>query len=160
MTDKELIKQEIERIIEEETPISKGSDYYHGVKESMEKLRQFINSLPEESGCEVNCTIKSGDLKEELDNFLKDPVFGKLISRNAGLVLARHFAEWQKQKDEELFSKDSWNYIEEHYPNVSQEEKLRLYDMSIKSRLAGADTMKKRMKKKLCKQSMRKVDLI
>ena len=49
MSDKvQLIKEEIERIIEEETPISKGSDYYHGAKESMNKLLQFINSLPEE----------------------------------------------------------------------------------------------------------------
>lgn len=52
MTDKELIKQEIERIIEKETPISKGSDYYHGTKESMEKLLQFIDSLLEEPASE------------------------------------------------------------------------------------------------------------
>ena len=58
-------------------------------------------------------------------------------------------AEWQKQKDEELFSKDTWTYIEENYPNITEEEKLRLYDISIKSRLAGAETFKKHMKETL-----------
>ena len=52
MTDKDKIKEKIERIIEEETPISKGSDYYHGTKESMEKLLKFIDSLPEEPASE------------------------------------------------------------------------------------------------------------
>lgn len=56
-------------------------------------------------------------------------------------------AEWQKQQDEELFKDDSWNYIEEHYPNITKEEKLRLYDISIKSRLAGANAIKQKMMK-------------
>ena len=47
--DKEKILAEIDRIIQEETPISKGSYYFHGVVESMDKLRSFINSMPVES---------------------------------------------------------------------------------------------------------------
>lgn len=50
------------------------------------------------------------------------------------------------QEEEKLNDKDSWTFIEENYPNITQEEKLRLYDISIKSRLAGADTFKKQMK--------------
>jgi hypothetical protein len=65
-------------------------------------MLSFIDSLPKESGCEVNFTTKSEDLVEELDNFLKDPVFGKLINRNAGIALAHHFAEWQREKDIKL----------------------------------------------------------
>lgn len=42
------------------------------------------------------------DLVEEVDNLLKDPVFGKLINRNAGIALARHFAEWQKYQMKEV----------------------------------------------------------
>lgn len=41
------------------------------------------------------------ELEKELDEFLKDHVFGKLINRNAGLALARHFAEWQSKQDKE-----------------------------------------------------------
>ena len=58
-------------------------------------------------------------------------------------------AEWQKQQDEKLFKEDSWNYIEENYPNITEEEKLRLYDISIKSRLAGANAVKQQMKETL-----------
>ena len=66
---------------------------------------------------------------------------------------ARHFAEWQKQQDKKLFKDDSWNYIEENYPNICQEEKLRLYDISIKSRLAGANSIKQQMKKTAKKET-------
>lgn len=58
---KEAIKAEIERIINEETPVSKGADYYHGVKESMEILLSFIDSLPEEKPSE--------DLEEAADEY-------------------------------------------------------------------------------------------
>lgn len=96
MTDKELIKQEIERIIEEETPISKGSDYYHGTKESMEKLLQFIDSLQEEH---------NEDLKEEFNRFLDEEGVPRMWHSDEqmewGMDIARHFAEWQKKKDQE-----------------------------------------------------------
>ncbi len=64
------IKQEIERIIEEETPISKGSDYYHGAKESMEKLLKFIDSLPEEPCCKIDLTAENENKNfEEIDRY-------------------------------------------------------------------------------------------
>lgn len=105
-----------------------GSEKFdEGELYAYKQILQFIDSIPEESDCEKKdyrerykrivqteqfkrayCDKSLGkeepesdDLKEELDNFLKDPVFGKLINRNAGLVLAHHFAEWQKQKDQE-----------------------------------------------------------
>lgn len=38
--------------------------------------------------------IKEVDLKKEYDNkFFKDPVFGKLVNRNAGISIAKHFLE-------------------------------------------------------------------
>ena len=46
--DAEKLKAEISRIIEEETPISKGSDYYHGVADTADKLLPFITSLQQE----------------------------------------------------------------------------------------------------------------
>lgn len=39
---------EIRRIVEEETPISKGSYYYHGVADTADKLLSFIDSLQQE----------------------------------------------------------------------------------------------------------------
>lgn len=48
-----------------------------------------------------------------------------------------------------LFKEDTWKHIEEQYPDVTKEEKLRLYDISIKSRLAGANVIKQKMKEVL-----------
>lgn len=40
----------------------------------------------------------SEDLEKEVDSFLDDPVFGNLINRNAGIALARHFAQWSLEQ--------------------------------------------------------------
>ena len=90
MSDKELIKQEIERIIDEETPISKGSDYYHGSKESMEKLLQFIDFLPEEPASE--------DLEEEIKNYFSGWCMRDSREQECFFQTARHFAEWQRKQ--------------------------------------------------------------
>lgn len=38
--------------------------------------------------------VKDVDLEKEYDNeFFKDPVFGKLVNRNAGISIAKHFFE-------------------------------------------------------------------
>lgn len=38
--------------------------------------------------------VKEVDLVKEYDNeFFKDPVFGKLVNRNAGIGIAKHFFE-------------------------------------------------------------------
>lgn len=90
MSDKELIKQEIERIIEEETQISKGSDYYHGVKESMEKLLKFIDSLQEEPASEdlEEALAECVNRRLEIDEFANDSIKFAFIEG----------AEWQKQQ--------------------------------------------------------------
>lgn len=145
MTDKELIKQEIERLKHTSNAYDIRSRFMF-----LLEIEEFINSLPEESGCEVNFTTQSEDLDEDssFEKILQEIYikYDKKISIESLLDIARHFAEWQKQKDEELFSKDTWAYIEENYPNITEEEKLRLYDISIKSRLAGAETFKKHIK--------------
>ena len=46
--DADKLKADIRRIVEEETPISKGSDYYHGVADTADKLLSFIASLQQE----------------------------------------------------------------------------------------------------------------
>ena len=93
------IKEEIERLKEHTAKCGypEQGEFENGNREGRnwvcDKLLSFIDSLHEEPASE--------DLEEELDNFLKDPVFGKLINRNAGIALARHFAEWQKQQIKE-----------------------------------------------------------
>jgi hypothetical protein len=38
--------------------------------------------------------VKEVDLEKEYDNeFFKDQVFGKLVNRNAGISIAKHFFE-------------------------------------------------------------------
>ena len=59
----------------------------------LDKLLSSIDSLPEESGCEVNFTTKSEDLEEELHNFLIEQGPMATLER-----CAKHFAEWQKEK--------------------------------------------------------------
>ena len=81
MSNIEKIKAEIERIINEETPVSKGVDYYHGVKESMEILLSFIDSLPE-------------------DDPLNDQRFGEGF--DAGRVVQRIFDETEEKPSEDL----------------------------------------------------------
>ena len=47
-------------------------------------LLSFLNTLE----------VKEVDLEKEYDNeFFKDPVFGKLVNRNAGISIAKHFFE-------------------------------------------------------------------
>lgn len=144
MTDKELIKQEIERRIEMYKGLKPvGDQFYLGQISAAKGILQFIDSLPEEPGCEVNFTAKNEDLEEYAKKLAK----GAALDKHNLIWMCKKGAEWQKQQDEELFKDDSWNYIEENYPNISQEEKLRLYDISIKSRLAGANSIKQKMVK-------------
>ena len=156
MTDKvQLIREEIERQIEKGKvkcqQSQENNDYESFVAWSEHvatcgKLLVFINSLPEEPASEDLDTeiaimwSKSCHLNKERDKRIAT------LTSIAFTEIARHFAEWQKQQDEKLFKADSWNYIEENYPNINQEEKLRLYDISIKSRLAGANAIKQQLK--------------
>lgn len=49
------------------------------------KLRSFVEDTLE---------VKEVDLEKEYDNeFFKDPVLGKLVNRNAGISIAKHFFE-------------------------------------------------------------------
>lgn len=161
MTDKiQKIKEEIKRL-KKESRISSFHyyEYDDGYADSCNQILQFIDSLPEQSGCEVNCTTKNEDLEEAMELSVSEEPLLEFFATGQPAIgaygkdsLRNQFeagAEWQKQKDEKLFKDDSWNYIEENYPNICQEEKLRLYDISIKSRLAGANAIKQQMKEVL-----------
>lgn len=76
--DAEKLIAEISRIVEEETPISNGSDYYHGVADTADKLLSFITSLKQEQP-EV-------DLEKEMDRWLDE-------EPHTVRATARHFYE-------------------------------------------------------------------
>ena len=60
-------------------------------------LLDFLSTLESEK------PMKQEELEEEYKDYVvNDPVYSKLVNRNAGLVIARHFAQWQKQHDAEL----------------------------------------------------------
>lgn len=91
MTDKELIKQEIEY------RLSSGK-YSINSKQALEDIIVFIDSLPEESGCEVNFTTKSDDLEEEIQRAYYDKSLydANNLDRQDFNNIAHHFAEWYK----------------------------------------------------------------
>lgn len=153
MSDKvQLIKEEIVRLY---NLYELSNDYQR--MGAFSTILDFIDSLPEEPASED----LEEEIEEEIDNLCELGCYMEDLAKgnSEGVYplpdnvikelrkFARHFAEWQKIEDEKLFKDDSWNYIEENYPNINQEEKLRLYDISIKSRLAGANAIKQKMMK-------------
>ena len=116
MADKEIIKQDIERRIEKYGPDFKTP--YDAMYQLL-TLLDFIDSIPEESTSE--------DLEEEIDRCWEgwiDPnpevkgVDGYL-SKDEFSVYARHFAEWQKQKDQETIE------LAEEHAMLAGMEKMR-----------------------------------
>lgn len=90
----------------------------YSAKEGLDYIESYINTLSkqQEQPCDT-CTNDKGcvtcedgelwegkeqpseDLEKEYEEYVdKDPVFGKLINHFAGITVARHFAEWQKEQ--------------------------------------------------------------
>ena len=90
MTQKELIRQEIERrkkicegIFERES-----DTYYQGKAVAYGELLPFIDSLPEEKPSE--------DLNDEIKKFIEEYGYERGEDKLLIAIVARHFAEWQK----------------------------------------------------------------
>lgn len=99
MSDKELIKQEIESYKESMKSLWPHSDFRRGQITAYNHILQFIDSLPEENHFEDKSEMVSEDLEEELHNWMKENCDDNGFFNQ--LELARHFAEWQKKKDQE-----------------------------------------------------------
>ena len=74
MTDKELIKQEIERLKNHTLDIQKSTNELitsvgRGRVEAFNDILKFIDSLPEEPTDEANCTTQNEGLEEEAEAF-------------------------------------------------------------------------------------------
>lgn len=103
MTDKELIKQEIESYKESMKGLEPHSDFRRGQLTAYNQIMQFINSLPEEPASE--------DLEEAADEYAENhgfrvPYDGSnkfyddvdVKASKEGFIAG---AAWQKQKDQE-----------------------------------------------------------
>lgn len=114
MTDKKLIKQEVEKLKSE---YNKESNFRtvrgDTAREVLDKLLSFIDSIPEEPTGEVNCTTKSEDWEEDcsFEKILQEIYikYDKKISIESLLDIASHFAEWGRNHFEdksEMVSED------------------------------------------------------
>ena len=88
LIDKAVMVTEIERQIKEYSKSKKeypDCEYYEGALDVLENFRdEFLGTLK----------TKEVDLTKEYDNeFFKDPILGKLVNRNAGISIAKHFFE-------------------------------------------------------------------
>ena len=95
MTQKELIRQEIERlkkILEESTYYLDNSQQALGYSFALDDFKEFIDSLPEEKPSE--------DLEEAADNHIKSIDDGNdewsLVDVKAAFIAG---AEWQREQD-------------------------------------------------------------
>lgn len=73
----------------ESNPTYGYADYYKGKIDACKDIQEFITSLRQEQQ-EVNLVT------EYDEQFYSDPVYGKLVNRNAGIAIARHFYELGK----------------------------------------------------------------
>lgn len=79
----EKIRAEIERLYQEHAT----REYLDEACLVLDELEDFLETIKEEPV----------DLEKEYKEYVEDdPVFGKLINRNAGIVVARHFYELGK----------------------------------------------------------------
>lgn len=107
MTDKELIKQEIERRIAEG---SSKNDISEGAL-ALESLLDFIDNLQEESGCEADCTTIDEDLEAEIQRYFSEE---KWIEKPIAEI-AIHFANWQHGKDFDDLLQSEMKFPKEYY---------------------------------------------
>jgi hypothetical protein len=81
--------------------------------------KDFIDSLPEESGCEVNFTTKRENLEEEFYRFIdEEEGIPKMCNTREciawGVDIASHFAEWQENKNAAQSCKNLYAAIKEN----------------------------------------------
>lgn len=140
MSDKELIKQEIEKQIdyaEDDTRYTES--YREGLIAAYQTIKTFIDSLPEENHFEGKSEMVSEDLKEEIERWIKKKHF-IFTEVDEIIETARHFAKWKKQKSIQDFLEKAEMYLKTRvyynmHPNnittVIQEFKNYIQDAEI-----------------------------
>lgn len=99
MTEREKIKKEIERRLDLYSIAEKDDSIFARMGE-LSSLIDFIDSLPEEHTDEANCTTENEDLNEELHSWMRENCDDNGFFNQ--FELARHFAEWQREKNKQL----------------------------------------------------------
>ena len=97
----EKIRQKIEELYNGEAPKHDPQcNFNDGYFTGIDAIAQFIDTLESEK------PMNQEGLEEEYKDYVEsDPVYSKLVNRNAGLGIARHFAQWgaeHKQKNEQF----------------------------------------------------------
>ena len=129
MNKLQLIRKEIERLKDCASPIVVCDTLLNLIDSFSEEPKCIYNRTLEErkesckycsAACDVRIeeTTTNEDLVKELDDFIKDLVIGKLINRNAGIALARHFADWQQKQDYKRFG---WHDAKKEQPPMEEE---------------------------------------
>lgn len=140
MTDKELIKQEIERQLY-------CGLYSIDAKATLQNLYTFIDSIPEEH---------NNDLEKEIGLYTTNSLLKKRnhdtgiyhLTQNDCDSIARHFAEWQKERDYLQYShislkdiKDAWQTLKKNKPDIESYPPICF--------VKGAEWQKQQMKEAL-----------
>lgn len=141
MTDKELIKQEIERRI---TEGSSKNDISEGAL-ALESLLDFIDNLKKESGCEADCTTIDEDLEAEIQRYFSEE---KWIEKPVAEI-AIHFADWQHGKDFDDLLQSEMKFPKEYYERGMadmREEILQKAEKILTERMYFSDDEVKQFK--------------
>ena len=126
LVDKDRIVAEIERRVAEGEKVVKElpSSAIMGLIQAYKNTLSFLDTLE----------VKEVDLGKEYDNeFFKDPVFSKLVNRNAGISIAKHFFELGLNANNPIAEENLESFVRqvidldieagEHYNNIIKEER-------------------------------------
>ena len=120
MTNEELlakIKAEIERRYKEFD--GKTGDIATTSRLAYLDVISFLNTLESEK------PMNQEGLKEEYKDYVEsDPVYSKLVNRNAGLSIARHFAKWGAEHAREQMMKEGNVILAEEDFNAEKEKSM------------------------------------
>ena len=91
---------------------------------SVEEMERIIKENGLEVGDRIKLTVSVDseeqeleEITKEVDNYMEDPVASKLMNRNAALGLARHFVQWQKDREKPV-SNESPKWSEEDLATI------------------------------------------
>ena len=130
LIDKDALVAEIKRRIEAHKETLKNCDsnisemVLKGSMNAYQSLLHFLDTLE----------VKEMDLEKEYDNeFFKDPIFSKLVNRNAGISIAKHFFELGLNASNPIAEENLESFVRqvidldieagEHYNNIIKEER-------------------------------------
>ena len=86
--------KELRELLEDHNYYLDNSEQAVGYSAALDDIEKFLDTPSEEPDKSLE--------EEYMDYVVSDPVYTKLVNRIAGLGIARHFAEWQKERDQPI----------------------------------------------------------